>query len=135
MGSSQPNRVPAREKDVAGHLNNTRLMRAFPQSANPYDGNAIFYDGSMKRADPGGKHYYVMTSLCAGPRDLLASGRRASTDRRIFVVYKKIICHCRKDCLRSKILDLELLPTDNLSCVKASPMRFCVLRFLPRAML
>jgi hypothetical protein len=86
MGSSQPNRVPARQKNVAGHLNNTRLMRAFPQSANPYDGNAIFYDGSMKRADPGGKHYYVMTSPGEGPGDLLASGCRASTDRRIFVV-------------------------------------------------
>ena len=89
MGPSQPNRVPARQKDVAGHLDNTRLMRAFPERANPHDRNAIFHDGSMKRPDPGGKHYYVMTSLREGPRDLLASGSRSPADRRIFVVYEQ----------------------------------------------
>src|ERR1700751_2903977 len=89
MGPSQPNRVPARQKDVAGHLDNTRLMRAFPESANPHDRNAIFHDGSMKRPDPGGKHYYVMPSLREGPRDLLARGSRSPADRRIFVVYEQ----------------------------------------------
>ena len=89
MGPSQPNRVPARQKDVAGHLDNTRLMRAFPESPNPDDGNAIFNDGSVKRPDPGSKHQYAVASLGEGPRNLLANGGRSAADRRIFVVDKQ----------------------------------------------
>ena len=89
MGPSEPNRVPARQKDVAGHLNNTRLMGAFPQSANPHDGNAIFNDGPMKGPYPRGKNHYAVTPPGEGPRNLLAGSSRSPADRRILVVDKQ----------------------------------------------
>lgn len=95
IGSGQPKRVPARQKDVASHLDNTRLMRAFPESANSYNGNVVFDDGSVKRSDPGGKDYHLVTSLGKVARDLLAGCGRASTDRRIFVVDKEQTRHGR----------------------------------------
>jgi predicted flavoprotein YhiN len=61
-------------------------MRAFPQSPNPNNRNAVFDDGSVKRSDSGSKNYYMVTSLGEGPRDLLASGCRSSADRRVLVI-------------------------------------------------
>src|SRR6516164_943131 len=86
MGLGQLNRVGARQKEVAGHLDNARLMRAFPQSPNPDNGNAFFHGGSVKRPDPGSKNHYMVTSLGERPRDLLASGCRSSADRRVLVI-------------------------------------------------
>jgi len=86
IGPGEFDRVPARQKDVASHLDNTRLMWAFPQSPKPHDGNAIFNDGPVKRHDPGSKNDYMVPSLGEGSRYLLASGRRSSADRRVLVV-------------------------------------------------
>lgn len=86
MDPGQLNRVGARQKEVASHLDNARLMRAVPQSPNPNNRNAVFDDGSVKRPDPGSKNRYMVTSLGEGPRDLLAGGCRSSADRRVFVV-------------------------------------------------
>ena len=93
MGSGQPECVPARQKDIACHLDNPRLMRAFPQSPNPHNGNAVFYDRSVNRSDPSGKHHYAMTPFNEGPRDLLTGCSRSPADRRIFVVDKEVVSH------------------------------------------
>jgi hypothetical protein len=85
--------VPARQKDVACHLDNTRLMRTFPQSPNAHDRNGVFHDGSVKRPEPGSEDYYLVTPFGEGPRDLLAGCGRAPADGRIFVVNKEETSH------------------------------------------
>ena len=82
----QLDHVGARQKEVACHLDNTGLMRAFPHSPHPNNRNAVFDDGSVERPDPRSKNYYLVTSLGEGPGNLLASGRRSSADRRVLVV-------------------------------------------------
>src|ERR1700683_3455540 len=95
IGSGQPKRVPARQKDVASHLDNARLIRAFPQSTNSHHGNGVFDDGSVKRSYSSGKDYHLMTSLGKAARDLLASGGRSSANRRVLVVDEEEIRHSR----------------------------------------
>ena len=73
MVSRQSECMPVRQKDIASHLDDPRLVRAFPQSPNPHDGNAVFDDRSVKRTDPRCKDCYVVTPLDEGSCDLLAS--------------------------------------------------------------
>ena len=68
-------------------------MRAFPQSPNPHDGNAVFRDRSVKRSDPSGKHHHAVTPLGERPRDLLTGSSRSPADRRIFVVDEEVVSH------------------------------------------
>ena len=103
-------------------------MRTFPQSPNPHDGNGVFRDGAVKGSDPGGKHYYTVTSLSEGPRDLLAGGSRSPADRRVLVVYEQK-SHAMTQSREGKAVTepwfvLEQLRATTAPVIRVSPIMF-----------